>query len=421
MPDRKVPPPFNDISDISIKQVEKVVLENGVDLYTLRSGTQEVLKLDIIFEAGKFHENRNGIAFFAGKLLSEGLSGYSSVEIAEAFESYGAHLEINSGLDYLEISLFCLSKHFQQLASLLRKIITEPTFPKHEIEIQKNIRTRNLEVNNEKTSFVASKIFRENLFGGSHPYGRILEKLDINKTTRELIVDFFTTHIANKTFTIFASGNFDDNVIQTIENEFGNIDISSPGSIEFTNFSGKSEAIYLEKENSVQTSLRLGTISIPKSHEDYRGLMVANEILGGYFGSRLMKNIREEKGLTYGIFSGIANLKHASYFVISADVKKENRLEAISEIIKEIDNLRNFPVSEEELKTVCNYMLGQIQSSINTPFALISHFKDLYQNGLSYDYFHTYIQTIRSITPAQIQSLVKKYMTPDKLISVGVG
>jgi predicted Zn-dependent peptidase len=268
---------------------------------------------------------------------------------------------------------------------------------------------------------VASKLFRESLFGGSHPYGRILEKSDINKTTRELIVDFFTVHISNRPFTIFASGNFDDNVIQTIKSEFGNIDITGRENSVESDFSGNGEAIYIEKGNSVQTSLRLGSISIPKSHSDYRGLMVANEILGGYFGSRLMKNIREEKGLTYGIYSGIANLKHASYFVISADVKKENRLEAISEIIKEIEKLQNIPVSEEELNIVRNYMLGQLQSSINTPFALISHFKDLYQNGLSYDYFQKYIQTIRSITPTQIQSLVQKYMTPDKLVSVGVG
>jgi predicted Zn-dependent peptidase len=249
----------------------------------------------------------------------------------------------------------------------------------------------------------------------------MLEKSDISKTTRELIVDFATIHITNKPFTLFASGSFDDNVIQTIENEFGNIDILGPENIKINNSSGKNETIYIEKENSVQTSLRLGTISIPKSHLDYGGLMVANEILGGYFGSRLMKNIREEKGLTYGIYSGIANLKHASYFVISADVKKEYRLEAMSEIIKEIENLLNIPVSEDELKIVRNYMLGQIQSGINTPFALISHFKDLHQNGLSYDDFQSYIQTIRSITPIQIQALVQKYMNPDKLVSVSVG
>jgi len=421
MLDRTVPPLYHQIEEISIKKASKALLNNGIELYSIRSGTQEVLKFDILFNAGKYFEINNGVSFFAGKLLSEGVPGYTSEQIAATFDSYGALLEIISGPDYLEISLHCLSKHFHKLAALLHRIITEATYPEDEIEIHKNIRARNLEVNNEKTSFVASKLFRENIFGSTHPYGQVLNISDIHNTTRKQIVEFAENHIFSKPFTIFVSGNFGEDIIKLIHDEFGNPAISDAKKVEQPDFSGKNKIIYTEKENSVQTSLRMGTTTIPMTHNDIHGLMVTNEILGGYFGSRLMKNIREDKGLTYGIYSGIANFNHASYFVVSADVKKEFRVEAMDEIVKEIENLQNVPVDKDELETVRNYMLGQLQSSINTPFALISYFKNLYQNNLTYKYYQDYINTIRSITPSEIQSLAKQYMATEHLISIGVG
>ncbi len=421
MLDRTAAPPFNKIKEIVIKQPEKRKLANDVDLFILKSGSQEVIKVELLYNSGKYAETHNGSAFFAGKMLAEGIPGKTSNEIAAIFDSFGAHLEIIPGLDHLEISIYCLSKHFQSLAQLLHDIITNPLIPESELETQKNIRLQSLHVNNEKNGFLATKLFCKNLFGPTHPYGVILEDEHILSTTKQIVKEYIDKNILNSPFTIIASGNFEQEVTDTIENLFGSIKITNNTPVENAVFAPLNENLYVERSESVQTSIRMGCSSLKIDHPDYLTLLVANEILGGYFGSRLMKNIREEKGLTYGIYSGIAHLSKSSYFIISADVKKSNREEAIDEITKEISQLQNVLVSTEELDTVRNYMLGQLQSSINTPFELASKFKLLLVHDLSYSYYTSLIDTITHITAEEIREISNKFLDPSLMHVIAVG
>lgn len=421
MLDRTAAPPFNKIKKIVIKQPEKIRLDNGVDLYTIQSGSQEILKLDILFDTGKYEETHNGSAYIGGKMMAEGIPGKSSTEIAAFFESFGAHLEITPGLDHLEISLYCLSKHFANIVDVFRDIITKPIFPDSELETQKNIRIQSLHVNNEKNGFVATKLFREALFGSKHPYGIILQDDDILTTTKTTVQEYADRNILNHSFTVIASGNFGPEVIDSIINTFGGIKIDKANPRKTVEIVPSNEDSYLEKEESVQSSIRMGSISLKMDHPDFLTLLVTNEILGGYFGSRLMKNIREDKGLTYGIYSGFSHLSQAGYFVISADVKKSNREEAIEEIIKEIIRMQIDLVDSNELDTIRNYMLGQLQSSVNTPFELASKFKSLLFNGLSYSYYTSLIHTINHITPEEIREITNKFLNPSAMRVITVG
>ncbi len=421
MLDRSVAPPFQKISKINIRQPKKILFSNGLEFYTFNTSPQPVLKLDLIFRAGKWFEKNNGISFFTGKMLSEGVPGLNSAQIATTFDKYGAQLEISPGFDFLSLSVYCLSKHLKHLLPLINQIISEPLFPEKELNTLKNIQQQTLRVNNEKTNYVAGKKFRESLFGSIHPYGRILSETNINHISRNEVNHFFDEYIKNKPFTIIASGGYEADVINLISDHLGNVKITVRNDFSPIPVSGNQKDVVIRDDKRTQTSIQTGKLSIPMIHTDYHGLLILNEILGGYFGSRLMKNIREEKGLTYGIYSSLVNWKRSSYFVIAADVKKELCTKVVTEIKKEIIRLNESLVGSDELDTVKNYLLGQIQASVNTPFALAHLFKNLLINELTYTYYDNLIRTIEEITSEDIRMLANRYLSTDDMVTVSVG
>ena len=209
--------------------------------------------------------------------------------------------------------------------------------------------------------------------------------------------------------------------IDLISETFGTIKIRDLIDSEGRKPTKSLEDITIVKKDAVQSSIRMGGPTIPMGHPDYQKLLVANEIIGGYFGSRLMKNIREKKGYTYGIYSYMGRMRFGSYFAIASDVKKEFRRDAIQEIIHELNTIIENSVSDKELDTVRNYMLGEFISGINTPFALMSKFKTLLLNKIGGDYYSQLYDTINGIGPRDVQEMASKYFQPDSMVKVVVG
>lgn len=414
-------PSFNKIEGIEIKQPDKYEITPGLDLYAISSGTQPVIKLEMIFPAGKWFESKNSVSMFTAKMLREGAGPFSSFEISELFDSVGAHLEVIPSLDVISITIYSLEKHLARLIPAIKSIIKEPTFPDQEQETLRNIQIQTLKVNNEKTNYVAGNKFRESLFGPDHPYGKIINESDLSSINKSDLDQHFQDLIKNQPFTLIASGLFEDETIDLIKESFSSPlaknGIKTDDSYDVRNLGN----VDIEKEGSSQSSIKLGSVSIPMSHPDFTALYVTNEILGGYFGSRLMKNIREDKGLTYGIYSSLSSLRNDTFFSISADVKKELKEKAFEEIKLELKKLRMDPVGNEELTIVRNYMLGQIQSSISTPFELASKFKNIHFNGLGYDYYTNLVHTINTISPDQIMSIANNYLHEENMVQVSVG
>jgi predicted Zn-dependent peptidase len=177
----------------------------------------------------------------------------------------------------------------------------------------------------------------------------------------------------------------------------------------------------VEKEDSLQSSIRIGKRLFTRKHPDYFKMLVLNEVFGGYFGSRLMKNIREEKGYTYGISSNLVTLRHDGFLVMGTDVKKEFTGPTIDEVYKEMEVLRKEPVGEEELQTVKNYMIGSFAGSLNSPFAIADNFKTIYFEGMSYDFFEHYIENILDTSAQDLMQLANTYLQPDTMLEVVVG
>jgi predicted Zn-dependent peptidase len=188
---------------------------------------------------------------------------------------------------------------------------------------------------------------------------------------------------------------------------------------EFEVASGKEH--YIEKADALQSAIRIGQVSINRTHADFPGLQVVNTILGGYFGSRLMANIREDKGFTYGIGSALVSLKNSGYYFIASEVGADVCSAAMTEIEKEMAILKKDVVSEEELSLVRNYMLGSMLGSLENALSHADKFKNIYFSGLGYDYYQNYIQTVRNISPEEVLNLANRYLNFDGFQRVIVG
>ncbi len=422
--DRTVAPPSQTIEQVSIPKAEKVLLDNQIPVYMVKAGEQPVVRLELIFEAGSRYENHIGEAHFASKMLSEGTSGHTATEISEYFDQFGAFLEINHSVERLTITVHGLTRHLAAILPLLQEMIADSVIPENELQVQKNITSQNLKVSLEKSSYLAGQVFREQIYGLNHPYGKSLSLASIENISREIVKDFYEKWIKGKSYRIFVSGKFGDEEVKALNQHLGQTPVEAFNHsiiIDTITEIKHPESVLLERPDNLQSSIRLGKVLFGRTHPDFFKFVVANTIFGGYFGSRLMKNIREEKGFTYGISSGLVPQKQGGYLVMGTDVKKEFTQQTLDEIAKEIRILQSTPVEEDEMDTAKNYMIGALVGSLNTPFEVADRQKIILLDELPPDFYDNYIQKIRTVTPLDVIEMANTYFRSEDLCEVVVG
>ena len=423
MLDRTISPAFQTIAAINIPPVQIIKLSNGIPLYVVNVGEQPIIKIEFSFEAGSWQETQNGVSLFTSKMISEGTKNYSSSEISEYFDKFGSFIESGQGLDRANFVVYGLKKHLPFLLPMVQELLNDAIFPEKELNTFKNIQLQTLQVNSEKSAFIANKTFRRKVFGDVHPYGNSMNEEAIKGINQTVLVDFYHNYWQGKPHRIFLSGNVGEAEIKLIEQYFGSQTISSSISNKvFTNqVLPKGENILIGKEESMQSSIRMGKQLMTRKHPDFFTMMLLNEVLGGYFGSRLMKNIREEKGLTYGISSNLALFGQAGYFVIGTDVKREFTQQTIDEIHKEIKILQTELITGDELEVVKNYMAGSFAGSLNTPFDIADRYKVIFSENLHIDFYKNYIPNIQQISGEMLLEAANKYLAVDSLFEIVVG
>lgn len=419
MLDRTIAPPFVKTSSFNLITPEERKLPNGIDVFFIPGGFQDVLKIELVFAAGRWFEEKLALAYFTAQLIPKGTQRKNSYEIAQIFDQYGAHLEISPGHDFVSVSLYALNKNLAPVLQLLIEILSEPVFPKKEFAQTRDTFIQNLKINNEKTSFVASHAFRKKLFGDRHPYGAEVEERDV----KALHISDFENHFSRYIHSpkVFVSGRIDASSHALMLQTFQQLRSGPKPENADYKIAADTEYEYIKRRESVQASVRTGKRALLRSDPDYVPVLFVSHILGGYFGSRLMKNIREEKGLTYGISASIHAQKHASYLVIGADVNKGNVDLIFEEIHKELKTLRTQRVSTGELETTRNHFIGSLQSEITTPFAHAEKIKTIQLFGLKPDHYQEMIRRIDAITAAEIAETSEKYYHEDSFIRVAVG
>ncbi|MCG8388418.1 MAG: insulinase family protein [Cytophagales bacterium] len=417
MLDRSRPPRQYAVSKVDFQHVITEKLDPGITFHFLESGDQPVVKLEALFpKGGAWFEQKRGVALLCLTMLREGTRSYSSKQISGTLAAHGAFLDINPGLDYTSIALYCLDRHLEKLLPLFVEMIDSPSFEEGELNLQKDQQVAQLQVRNKKNNIVASKRLRSILFGDTHPYGRILDENDIRAISADDLQAFHRENMKGD-LQLFLSGAPSAQSIAALKSSFNS------WTLEHRMIQKRDLPPTATQNNgnheSVQASIRIGKVTLEKTHTDYVPLLITNHLLGGYFGSRLMKNIREDKGLTYGISSSVIPLKNASYWALGAEVNVKLLDQALNETKKEVRSLAEFN-DINELETAKTQLMGSFQSEINSPFQLLEKFKNVHLHGMDYDYYNRYFSALQQFNCENVREISQKYLSTEDWTEVVV-
>ena len=422
--DRTIPPPIKDAVEfnLTLKPYQKFSLSNGAPVYYINDGAEEVAMIEMVFTAGNSYENKNMIASTTNYLIKNGTSKKTALEINEHFEYYGAYLNRTCQNETSTITLHCLSKHLKEILPVINEIITDSIFPEQELEIFKQNSIQRLSVNMQKCDFVANRLIDQYLYGAQHPYGRVGNVADIQAITREDLTNFFKNFYLSANCTIFAAGLLPLDFENLLNIHFGDLRLHEnvPAITHKAETASEKKARVTNDPKGVQGAIRIARPFPNRHHPDFKKAMVLNNLFGGFFGSRLMSNIREEKGYTYGIQSFLENHIRESAWVISTEAGKDVCEATIDEVYKEMKILREEIIDEEELLLVKNYMMGIILGEVDGPFHVIARWKSLILNGLDENYFYDSINTIKNISADELKELANKYLLPEEFFELVV-
>lgn len=420
--DRTIAPEFQIPEQITFPSPIKRTLQNGVHLYFIPTPEIGAVKLEINADSNRVTGivEKKLVSYFTLHLLMEGTKNKSSAELDTFFDTYASEVEVISNFEHNGLGLLTTKKHFATVLPVFRELMTEAIFPEKELAKRKSQKALSISIQREQNGNRASHLFRQELFGESHPFGQISDEQDVEAISKEDLVSFYSEKLwVNPE--VFLAGNLTEEEVDMVCSVLGDLPtISFEG--ENPDFVNQPKPRLEErKENALQSSLRVGCHLISKNHPDYFGLWVFNVFLGGYFGSRLIKNIREEKGHTYGIYSSIGSLKNADYWVVMADVIKEHSETVIGEIYHEVQRLQEESIPEEEVEIVRNYLIGNLLSNFSSSFDLISRYKSIHQAGLDFGFFERQLEYIKIFKPEEIQAIGKKYLKQENMVEVIVG
>ena len=407
--------------DLHLKPCQKYILKNGIEVYAIDAGAEEVMMIEWVYFAGNSYEDKNIVAATTNYLLKNGTSTKTAFQVNEHFEYYGSYLNRGCFNETAIISLHCLTKHVDELLPVVREMLTDSIFPEQELAIYKQNMQQRLSVNLKKCDFVAGRLIDAYLFGREHPYGKYSDFPDYQSLTREQLIDFYKKYYQQGKFVMFVAGKLPKSLDELLNKNFGDLsnnEIAEPQ----TPITPSSEKKYrvTNDPDGVQGAIRIVRPFPNRHHPDFLKVQVLNILFGGFFGSRLMANIREEKGYTYGIHSFLQNRIKQSGWMISTEAGRDVCEATIKEVYSEMKNLREELVEEDELLLVRNFMIGSILGDLDGPFQIIARWKNIILNGLDEKYFYDSINTIKTISAEELKHLAEKYLQPDEFYELVV-
>jgi zinc protease len=424
MPDRSTPPAIHPIDDLTLAHPQKFLLDCGIPVFVVNMGTQDVIKVDLVFHAGRPHETKQMVSRAALTMIKEGTQQRKAAEIAEQLDFYGSTLSFPVNLDTTNICLYSLTKYFDKMASLLAELILEPSFPEKELETYKENSRQRLLVDLAQPDTVAYRTITECLFGNHHPYGYNSSPEGFAQLTRDDLVSYWAKHVTTQNCNIILSGRVGAEQVEVLNQCFQQLPRHEAPPAVFPKEEPirAPQKIHVHLEGAIQTAIRIARrLYLNRQHKDFKGLMILNTALGGYFGSRLMANIREEKGYTYNIYSTLDPLHEDAYFCIATEVSNDKVADAKKEIYAELQDLVDEPIDEEEMEMVRSYMLGNLLTMLDGPFHVAGVIRTFISEDIPLEEFELLVKEIKTITPERLQALARQYLSPDDMWEVTVG
>ena len=406
--------------EISILHPEKHLTPAGVPIYALRASEYEVVRVSFVFHAGSSWQTKSFCASATVNNLAEGSPCASSQQIAERLDYLGSYFDVSTDRDWSVVTFVSISRLFDETLSIAREIVLNPQFPEQELETYCEKSRHSLNVSRAKADFNARELFAKTIYGPDHPYGTSSPSEAYKSLTRNDLIEFYNKFYTAANCFVVMSGNVTEANIVAVEKFLSEMNPGTPVAARI--FPAAVSGPYANKiqPEAVQSAIRIGRRLFSRRHPDFIGMQMAATVLGGYFGSRLVRNLREEHGYTYGAFSAMVNMDESGYFAVATEVGAEFTDAAIEQIFVEIERMRTEPVSEEELSLVRNMMTGEVMRILDGPFGIADVTIENIQNGFGNDYVETLIKQINDIGSERIMELSAKYLDPSEITTVTV-
>lgn len=424
--DRSVQPKIESLREIKIPFPERFRLSNGIPITIVNAGHQDVIRFDVLFKAGTWCQSQKLQALFTNRMLREGTKEYSAKEIAETLDFYGAWLELSCGAEYSCITLFSLSRHFTKTLNILYSVITEPLFEEERLETVIEMNVQQFVINQDRVDFVAHRNLLNALLGNTHPYGRVTAKEDYLNITASLLKEYHNEHFHSENCTIFLSGNVTADIRKEVDAVFGKEHFGreggKPTECPKPVFSPATEKRrFIKKNGALQSAVCMGMPTIKRTHPDYHRLRVLLTLFGGYFGSRLVSNIREDKGYTYYIDAEMLHYPFSDYMLIHSECDNQYVEDLIQQVYNEMNLLRTELAADDEIIKVKNYMIGEMCRNYESAFEVSDAWMFVFTSKVADSYFKESLEGILATTPEDVMALANKYFSPELMKEVVVG
>lgn len=415
IPEVKVP------QSVAIRRPDITRLSNGADVYLLDIPEQPVIRVSFVFRAGTSLQRQPFSASAAANLLAEGSALHDARHIAERLDYFGSYYDVTIDHDYAVVTFASLSKFFAKTLEVAGEILTMPAFPAEEVAVYAGKHRQRLGLERRKVSFRAREIFAKTLFGPQHPYGVSYPEYRYNDLTRDVLEEFYKGHYVSGNCFIVASGRVGDTEKDLLLDFALNLNCGD-GAMAPLFPAPETEVLEFEgHEGAVQSAIRIGRLFHTRMHPDFIPMQVVTAILGGYFGSRLVRNLREERGYTYGVFAGMVNMECEGYIAVATEVARDATVDSVAQIYLEMERLATEEVSQEELQIVKNIMTGEVMRILDGPFGIADVTIENIQNGTDNLYLEHFMEEVREINPAKVLEVASKYLDPAAFSTVVVG
>lgn len=403
---------------------EPVLLDSGLPVFLLGKGTVDLLRIEFVFQAGQVFEEQHLTASTTSAMLTEGTLRLDAVTLNDLIDSTGAALTHAADKETAGLVTVTLGRKLDEVMALTKEVLFAPSFPENEFRMLTDKRLQAFQTSRQKTSVIARESFYEALCGAMNPYGRITREEDYQALTTGNLHDFHNKHYAAGNMYVTVAGRYPEQALPVLEKHFGaNVqDVWKKQPLPSVKFiTARPQQFLIEVPGSVQSTVRVGWKGITRDHPDYHALQVATMILGGYFGSRLMRRIREEKGYTYGIQAVSGAFSGIGYITIMTDVANAYREETLDEIRKEIRKLQQEEVSADEMTLVRNHIMGEIARAFDGPFAVADTLRGVVDYNTGHDWFTRYADTVNTIQPDRIREIFNTYFCAGEAFEIIAG
>ena len=418
--DRSIPPPVSDFGDFSLNVPDPITLSNGMKMWIASNGEEEINKLSIYMTGGAFQESRPTQATACSIAVFNGNAKMSFSETAEAIDFYGAWRAAQVYDNSTAFSISSLNENFDKTLQIFIESLRTPLFPDDEFEPLKRQLAVSCAMAREKVKYIANKEIMKLYYGNNHSLATDPTPEDINSLTGEHMRSFHSSFYKAQNCNLVFAGNISDKEIATVETVLGEwLPDGAPTPQVEPPFNPSDEMFKIvDKQGAVQSAIVMMLKTVPRQHPDYFKLRILATVLGGYFGSRLMKNIREDKGYTYGISANHSGRAFDGYVGIATECDTQHTWNVINEIHNEINRLRDEPVPQQELDTVKRYMLSDLAKTLDTPFNIAAYIGNMFCYGTYPSYFNDQVQEIKNVTSGQLQDIAQQYLDIAKLRTV---